>query len=251
VVGADGRFSRIRRLAGFEPVKTSPPIDVLWFRLSRRENDSFATLGARIGSGLFLIFIDRFDYWQMGCVIPKGAYHDFRAAGLETFRQSLVKAAPELADRVEELREWKQVAVLSVESSRLKRWYKPGLLLIGDAAHVMSPVGGLGINYAIADAVVASNLLGPKLAAGSVLHERDLAAVQRERLLPTRVIQLFQSLAQRAVRTQLGQVGGDKPFTPPRIVRKLLTIPRVVMIPAWFIGFGLRPAHVKLGRATP
>lgn len=251
VVGADGRFSRLRKLAGFEPVKTSPPIDVLWFRLARRETDSFASLGARIGNGLFLIFIDRFDYWQIGCVIPKGAYQELRAAGLEHLRQALVKVAPELADRVDALREWKQVAVLSVESSRLKRWYKPGLLLIGDAAHVMSPVGGLGINYAIADAVVASNVLGPRLAAGLPLRERDFAAVQRERMFPTRAIQLFQTLAQRAVGTQLARVGADRPFSPPRLVRRLLKMPGVVMIPAWLIGFGPRPAHVKTAEGAP
>ncbi len=150
VVGADGRFSRLRKLAGFEPVKkTSPPIDILWFRLPRRESDPFSSLGARIGNGLFLIFIDRFDYWQVGCVIPKGAYQEFRAAGLRKLREALTRAVPELGDRVDVLSEWKQIAVLSVESSRLKRWHKPGLLLIGDAAHPMSPVGGVGINYAI------------------------------------------------------------------------------------------------------
>lgn len=248
VVGADGRFSRLRKLAGFEPVKTSPPIDILWFRLARRETDTFASLGARIGNGLFLIFIDRFDYWQIGCVIPKGAYQAYRAAGLGQLRQALVQVAPELADRVDALSEWKQVAVLSVESSRLKRWYKPGLLLIGDAAHVMSPVGGLGINYAIADAVVTSNVFGPILAAGQPLQERDLAAVQRERMLPTRAIQLFQTLAQRAVRTQLARTDAGRPFAPPRLIRRLIKIPRIIMIPAWLIGFGLRPAHVKTAR---
>jgi 2-polyprenyl-6-methoxyphenol hydroxylase-like FAD-dependent oxidoreductase len=245
VIGADGRFSRLRKLAGFEPVKTSPPIDVLWFRLPRRENDVFSTLGARIGNGLFLIFIDRLDYWQVGCVIPKGAYQEFRAAGLEHLRQSLVRAVPELADRVDTLSEWRQVAVLSVESSRLRRWYKPGLLLLGDAAHVMSPVGGLGINYAIADAVVASNALGPKLAAGMLVQEHDLAAVQRQRMLPTRVIQRFQTLAQRAVWAQVTATAEGRTFQPPRLIRVLLKNPLVLMIPAWFIGFGLRPAHVK------
>lgn len=245
VVGADGRFSRLRKLAGLELVKTSPPIDILWFRLTRREDDAFASLGARIGNGLFLIFIDRFDYWQIGCVIPKGAFQAFRAAGLPHLRQSLVQAAPELEDRVEELREWKQVAVLSVESSRLKRWYKPGLLLIGDAAHVMSPVGGVGINYAIADAVVTSNVLGPKLASGTPLRERDLAAVQRRRALPTRVIQTFQALAQRAVATRVTPATADRAFTPPRFIRRLLNSPRFLMLPAWIVGFGLWPAHVR------
>jgi 2-polyprenyl-6-methoxyphenol hydroxylase-like FAD-dependent oxidoreductase len=251
-VAADGRFSRVRRLAGFEPVKTSPPMDVLWFRLSRRAGDPIETLGARIGQGLFVLFIDRFDYWQMGCVIPKGGYKALRAAGLESLRAALARAAPAIADRVGELQEWKQIAVLSVESSRLKRWYQPGLLLIGDAAHVMSPVGGVGINYAIQDAVVAANVLGPRLKAGIPLRTRDLARVQRRREWPTRLIQTFQTLAQRAVMARVTAAGAGDPFTPPRLVRVLLKSPLVLALPARLIGFGLWPPHVKAPpRARP
>jgi 2-polyprenyl-6-methoxyphenol hydroxylase-like FAD-dependent oxidoreductase len=251
-VAADGRFSRVRRLAGFEPVKTSPPMDVLWFRLSRRAGDPIETLGARIGQGLFVLFIDRFDYWQMGCVIPKGGYKALRAAGLESLRAALARAAPAIADRVGELQEWKQIAVLSVESSRLKRWYQPGLLLIGDAAHVMSPVGGVGINYAIQDAVVAANVLGPRLKAGIPLRTRDLARVQRRREWPTRLIQTFQTLAQRAVMARVTAAGAGAPFTPPRLVRVLLKSPLVLALPARLIGFGLWPPHVKAPpRARP
>jgi 2-polyprenyl-6-methoxyphenol hydroxylase-like FAD-dependent oxidoreductase len=251
-VAADGRFSRVRRLAGFEPVKTSPPMDVLWFRLSRRAGDPIETLGARIGQGLFVLFIDRFDYWQMGCVIPKGGYKALRAAGLESLRAALARAAPAIADRVGELQEWKQIAVLSVESSRLKRWYQPGLLLIGDAAHVMSPVGGVGINYAIQDAVVAANVLGPRLKAGIPLRTRDLARVQRRREWPTRLIQTFQTLAQRAVMARVSGAGAGAPFTPPRLVRVLLKSPLVLALPARLIGFGLWPPHVKAPpRARP
>jgi 2-polyprenyl-6-methoxyphenol hydroxylase-like FAD-dependent oxidoreductase len=243
---------RSDQLGGFlQIVELAELVRDLWQDLlPRRANDTFSTLGTRIGNGLFLIFIDRFDYWQIGCVIPKGAYQEFRAAGLEHLRQALVRAAPELADRVEVLSAWKQVAVLSVESSRLRRWYKPGLLLIGDAAHVMSPVGGLGINYAIADAVEASNILGPKLAAGMPIGERELVAVQRRRMLPTTVVQRFQTLAQGAVRAQVASTSAGRAFEPPRVIRRLLKSPWMLMIPAWFIGFGLRPAHVQPSEAS-
>jgi len=245
VVAADGRFSRLRKLAGLVPVKTSPPIDVLWFRLSRRETDTIGALVARVGDGHFFILIDRFDYWQVGSVITKGGFQQVRAAGLPALRQTIALAVPEFVERVAELQEWQQIAVLSVESSRLKRWHKPGLLLIGDAAHVMSPVGGVGINYANADAVVASNVLGPKLCAGTALQERDLAEVQRQRELPTRAIQAFQTLAQRAVMTQLGKTDPNATFEPPFLVRALLKSPTFLMLPAWFIGFGLRAPHVR------
>ena len=178
-VGTDGRFSRVRKLARLETIKTSPPMDVLWFRLSRKSTDGDETFG-RLLPRMAVIHSNRGDYWQLAYVIPKGHYQEVRAAGLERFRQSVAETWPELADRVNELQDWKQISVLSVEIERLPRWYRPGLLLIGDAAHVMSPVGGVRINYAIQDAVVAANVLGGKLAYGIVqLH--DLATVQRLR----------------------------------------------------------------------
>ena len=245
VVAADGRFSRLRKLAGGEPVKTSPPIDVLWFRLSRREGDSLDALDARTGHGLFVIIIDRFDYWQVGCVIPKGQYQAIREAGIEQFQHAFAQAVPELADRIGELSEWKQVSVLSVESNRLKQWYAPGLLFIGDAAHVMSPVGGVGINYAIFDAVVASNVLGPKLRAGLPIEARALAEVQRQRELPTRAIQLFQTLAQNVVMQRLKNATATAPVAPPRILNLLFRSSWFLALPAWFIGFGLCTPRVK------
>lgn len=241
-VGADGRFSRVRKLAGFEPIKTAPPIDILWFRLSRREDDHVTGLGGHIGNRALVPLIDRFDYWQVGYVIPKGGYQDLRAAGLEHLRQSFAQVVPELADRVDELKEWKQISVLSIESSRLRRWYRPGLLLIGDAAHVMSPVGGVGINYAIQDAVVAANVLGAKLKAGSV-QERDLARVQRQRELPVRVIQAFQALLQKQVLARV--INSDQPFVISPMTRWILRLPVLRTLAASLLAFGLWPAHVK------
>ena len=250
-VGTDGRFSKVRKLAGFKPIKVSSPIDVLWFRISRREDDPREALAARVGSGMFMVFIDRFDYWQVGCTIVKGGYKEVHAAGLDRLRRSLARVAPEWTDRFEELKEWKQIPVLSVEVSRLKRWHKPGLLLIGDAAHVMSPVGGVGINYAIQDAVVASNVLGEKLGTTRTpIREQDLAEVQRRRELPTRVIQTFQTLAQRGVARGVLSSEGERTFAIPRFVLPLLKSPRLLAIPAHFLSFGLRPPHVEAGKET-
>jgi 2-polyprenyl-6-methoxyphenol hydroxylase-like FAD-dependent oxidoreductase len=243
VVAADGRFSRIRKLAGLTPIKTAPPIDILWLRLPRQEADPLANLDARIGAGLFAVLINRFDYWQVGCVIPKGGYQQLRAAGLEAFRQALARAVPEVADRVEVLQTWQQISVLSVESSRLRHWYKPGLLLIGDAAHVMSPAGGVGINYAIADAVVAANVLGAKLRSGTALQVVDLAEVQRQREIPTRFIQAIQGLMQRAVLARAARM--DEVFAPPLAVKLLLRLPWLTALPSRIIGFGLWPPHVR------
>ncbi len=243
-VGADGRFSIVRKLAGMELVKTSSPIDVLWFRVSRRATDPAQTLGARVSGGLFVILIDRFDYWQVGCVIVKGGYGRIRAAGLEALRQSLARAAPEWAERFDELQEWKQMAVLSVESSRLKRWHRPGLLFIGDAAHVMSPVGGVGINYAIQDAVVACNVLSAKLAAGLQIEEHDLAEVQRQREWPTRIIQLFQSAAQQVVTVGILNAENGGQFMAPSFILPLLRLPGLMTLPARFISYGVSPPRL-------
>src|SRR2546429_7648583 len=196
-VAADGRFSRVRKLAGFEPVKTAPPMDVLWFRLPLKAGDPKESSG-RLAAGHILVILNRADYWQVGYVIPKGGYQKIRAAGMETLRKEFADLLPEWADRIATLKEWKQVSVLSVESSRLRRWYRPGRLLIGVAAHVLSPVGGVGINYAIQDAVVAANLLSEPLKAGKI-RLRDLAEVQRQRAWPTRIIQAFQNFIQRRV----------------------------------------------------
>lgn len=236
-VGADGRSSRVRRLSRMEPVKTAPPMDVLWFRLPRRAADGAGVTG-RFGRGHILLLLDRSEEWQVGYVIPKGNYPQLRAAGLDELRRRVAELAPQLGDRVDHLKDWKQVAVLSVESSCLERWYKPGLLLIGDAAHVMSPVAGVGINYAIQDAVVAANVLGGPLKAGEV-HPRDLRAVQRRRRWPTRIIQTFQSLIQRRLVAQA--LHSTKPVTPPAFLR----VPAFRRLAARFIAFGVWPVRVK------
>jgi 2-polyprenyl-6-methoxyphenol hydroxylase-like FAD-dependent oxidoreductase len=240
-VGADGRFSRVRKLAGFEPIKTSPPMDILWFRLSRKPDDPVQPLG-RFSENHIVITLNRYDYWQGGLVIPKGTYQEVRAAGLQQLRQSIAEVAPLFADRVDELQEWKQISVLSVESSRIPRWYRPGLLLIGDAAHVMSPIGGVGINYAIQDAVVSANILAGKLKYG-IVELRDLAKVQRQREIPTRIIQAFQNLLQRQVLASALNAQKPPSFSP--LLRLLLRIPLARYIPTRLIALGVKQVHVR------
>jgi 2-polyprenyl-6-methoxyphenol hydroxylase-like FAD-dependent oxidoreductase len=245
-VGADGRGSRLRRLGGFEPIKTSPPMDVLWFKLPREKGDPEGAMG-RVGRGHIAILLDRFDYWQAGYVIPKGTYPELRHEGIESLRRSFAELIPEFADRLEHLQDWKQASLLSVESSRCPRWYRPGLLLIGDAAHVMSPVGGVGINYAIQDAVVASNVLAEPLKESQMrlkdLDVKYLAEVQRRRELPTRFIQAIQTQIQRRVLASV--LRSEEPLAPPGWLRLLLRVPLVRSVPARIFGFGLWPVHVK------
>jgi 2-polyprenyl-6-methoxyphenol hydroxylase-like FAD-dependent oxidoreductase len=243
-VGADGRFSQVRHLAGIEPIKTSPPMDVLWFRLPRLPEDPGNSLGAfgGIGRGRMLIVLDRSDYWQAGLVFPKGKYQELRAQGLEEMRQSIAELEPGFAPHAKHLTDWKQLSLLSVESSRCPVWFKRGLLLIGDAAHVMSPVGGVGINYAIQDAVVAANVLAGPLRAGqvSLAHLRD---VQRQRERPTRIIQSLQALAQK--RVVAAALQSQRTLSVPWYVRLFTRIPVLRDLPARVIAFGVRRVHVR------
>ncbi|HEX8495501.1 MAG TPA: FAD-dependent oxidoreductase [Pyrinomonadaceae bacterium] len=241
-IGADGRSSRVRRLAGFEPQKTSPPMDIIWFRLPRKPTDPEGAFG-RVSTGHILIRLDRMDEWQIGYVIPKGGWQRVRKAGLPALREAITDVLPEFPERVEHLQDWEQVAVLSVESSRCPRWYRPGLLLIGDAAHVMSPVGGVGINYAIQDAVAAANILSAPLKAGKVETD-DLRKVQREREFPTKFIQSLQAVIQRRLIAEA--LDTSKPFKFPLLMRLLLRIPILRNIPARLIAFGIRPARLKV-----
>jgi 2-polyprenyl-6-methoxyphenol hydroxylase-like FAD-dependent oxidoreductase len=245
-VGADGRGSRVRKLAEIEPVKTSPPMDVLWFKLPRKEDDPEGALG-QVGRGHIAIMLDRRDYWQCGYVISKGTFPELRKAGIGSLKWSFAELVPQFADRVEYLEDWKQVSLLSVESSRCPRWHKPGLLLIGDAAHVMSPVGGVGINYAIQDAVVAANVLAEPLKECQKrlvdLDVRHLAAVQRQRELPTRLIQRLQALIQQRVLAPT--LRSNAPFAPPLLLRLLLRVPFVRSIPSRIVAFGFWPVRVR------
>jgi 2-polyprenyl-6-methoxyphenol hydroxylase-like FAD-dependent oxidoreductase len=236
-VGADGRFSRIRRLAGFELQSSAPPMDVIWFRLPRQPGDPEDAHG-KIGKGHLMVILNRGDEWQIAYVIAKGAYKEIHDAGLPAFRQAIADLAPELADRVDHIGDWHQTSLLSVEAGRVERWFRPGLLLIGDAAHVMSPVGGVGINYAIQDAVVAANVLTGPLQRGRLCLS-DLAAVQRQREIPTRIIQRIQRVAQERVVSRA--LSSDQPLQPPPIMQLPIlrdVIPQV-------LGRGVWPVHLK------
>lgn len=241
-VGADGRSSRTREAAGLKVIATSPPMDVLWFRLSRRADEP-ETIAMRSGPGKAAILIDRRDYWQIGYIIAKGDAEKVRAAGLPAFRRTLAALIPDLADRVDELHDWEQVKLLTVRSDRLKRWFKPGYLAIGDAAHAMSPVAGVGINVAIQDAVVAANVLWEPLRRGRI-STRDLAKVQRQREPSVRVTQAVQAFIQqmffRAVLTSI-----KPPKLPQRILRVLLRLPVLGDLPARFVAFGIRRPRVE------
>ncbi|MCM3869199.1 MAG: FAD-dependent oxidoreductase [Pyrinomonadaceae bacterium] len=239
-VGADGRSSRIRKLAEMEPIKTSPPMDILWFRIPRQPEDPEGVLGY-LGRGHGLVLLDRFTDWQVGFIIMKGSYSQIRAAGLETLRKEIASLMTAFPDRIEHLQDWKQVSVLSVESSRVPVWHKPGLLLIGDAAHVMSPVGGVGINYAIQDAVVAANVLTDPLKAGKVTTD-DLAEVQRQREFPTKVIQWLQAQGQK--RVIAAALRSNQPLRVPWFVQLLLRAPFIGDLPARVIAHGVKTVHI-------
>ncbi|MBE9201392.1 MULTISPECIES: FAD-dependent oxidoreductase [unclassified Nodularia (in: cyanobacteria)] len=236
-VGADGRHSRLRQLGGFESIQASPPMDVLWFRLPHHPEDPEGGIG-NLAQGRIVAMLDRGDEWQLAYVIPKGGYQQIRAAGLEELKKSVVEVVPSLSTRIEHLQDWSQVFFLCVESSFVKRWYRPGLLLIGDAAHIMSPVGGVGINYAIQDAVVAANILSQPLK-NKHIELSDLAKVQRQRELPTRFIQAFQSLIQKRVLAPV--LKSQQTFKPPVWLR----LPILRDLPGRLIGLGIFPVHVQ------
>jgi 2-polyprenyl-6-methoxyphenol hydroxylase-like FAD-dependent oxidoreductase len=241
VVGADGRHSVVRERAGLKVVNLGAPIDVLWMRLSKGPSDPTETAG-RINYGKMLVMLDRGDYWQCAFVIRKDGFAALQAKGLDAFRRDIVQIAPFLSDRVGELRDWDDVKLLTVTVDRLERWWRPGLLCIGDCAHAMSPVGGVGINLAVQDAIAAANILAEPLRAGS-LGDDHLAAVERRRTLPTRLTQGMQVIVQERVIDRV--LDSDKPITAPWPIRLFNTVPLLARIPARLIGMGVRPEHVR------
>lgn len=241
-IAADGRSSILRGKAALPKIDFGVPIDVLWFRLPKEKTPVNET-GGTFGSGTMVVRIDRGDYWQCAYVVPKGDADRLRAEGLPAFRAGLTKAGPELAPVVDTLQDWDQVKLLSVSLDRLKRWWRPGLLAIGDAAHAMSPVGGVGINLAIQDAVAAANILAGPLARGDDVTPL-LAKVQDRRLLPTRLIQAGQRLVHERVLTPLvvRKAVLDRVPWPLRLFARL---PFLTRIPARLIGLGFRREHVR------
>jgi 2-polyprenyl-6-methoxyphenol hydroxylase-like FAD-dependent oxidoreductase len=241
VVGADGRHSVVREKAGLAVADFGAPMDVLWFRLSRRPNDVAPPLG-RIERGRVFVALNRGDYWQCGYVIAKGHFEEIRERGLDAFRQDVARLLPVARDHVGEIQCWEDVKLLTVKVDRLMRWSRPGLLCIGDAAHAMSPVGGVGINLAIQDAVAAANLLTVPLRSGRLTPD-DLDQVQRRRQWPTRATQQIQLFVQRRV---IGRVlSAARPVRPALVVRLLGAVPLLQRIPARLIGIGVRPEHVR------
>ena len=236
-IAADGRTSTLREAAGLCPRDIGAPVDVLWFRLARLPGDTDQTQG-RFDRGRILVMINRGDYWQCAYVIAKGRFEQVRAKGLEAFRAGLATVLPFGAARASEIAGWDQVKLLNVQINRLERWWLPGLLCIGDAAHAMSPVGGVGVNLAVQDAVAAANLLVRPLLAGH-LSDGDLAAVQARRMWPTRVTQRVQVLAQSRILVPAMAV--TRPAGLPLALRLLLALPGLSRIPARMVGMGVRP----------
>jgi 2-polyprenyl-6-methoxyphenol hydroxylase-like FAD-dependent oxidoreductase len=239
-IAADGRESVIRQRAGLDPMELGAPMDVLWLRLTKHSDDPHETFGY-IRDGRIMALIDRGSYWQCAYVIPKGSLEELRARGLDEFRRQVSALVPFLSDRVQEIQRWEDVKLLTVRVNRLRQWYRPGLLCIGDAAHAMSPIGGVGINLAIQDAVAAANMLAGKLMQGGVVVQ-DLRAVQQRREWAARLTQMLQLFIQSRV---IGRVlaDGRAPLLRglPAIMRWLPFLPR---IPGRLVGLGFRPEHV-------
>jgi 2-polyprenyl-6-methoxyphenol hydroxylase-like FAD-dependent oxidoreductase len=242
VVGCDGRTSTVRSASGLVVQVLGSPIDVLWFRLSKKAGDPTQVLG-RLGLNTMIVTIDRTDYWQCAFVIGKEGMGRVHAAGLEAFKTAVADGARFLADRVDELKSFDDIKLLSVTVDRLTTWSKPGLLCIGDAAHAMSPVGGVGINLAIQDAVATANLLAAKLKAGT-LQDDDLNRVRQRRLFPVKVIQGLQiAVHNRVLKPMLS--GGDRPLKVPWVMKLLDSNARLRRWPAQVLGLGVRPEHVR------
>ena len=241
VVGCDGRHSTVRKKAGLQSDDYGAPMDALWFRITRREADGADVFG-HIEAGALLVMLDRGDYWQCAYVIPKGGIDRVRADGIEAFRDRVVALSPFLADRVGELRSFDDVKLLSVMVNRLRQWWRPGLICIGDAAHAMSPIGGVGINIAVQDAVAAANRLAAPLKAGTTTNGH-LQAVQARRDFPARMTQKIQLTMQNRIIGPALQ--GTREPKPPLIFRLFDAFPRLRRIPGRLLALGIRPEHVQ------
>jgi len=241
VVGADGRTSIVREKARLEAREFGAPMDVLWFRIRRTAEDPAVTMG-RFDAGRIFIALNRGDYWQCGYVIAKGQFEEMRRQDFDTFRAAIVKLAPYLQDSIHQLRGWDDVKLLTVRVNRLDEWFRPGLLCIGDAAHAMSPVGGVGINLAIQDAVAAANVLFKPLLERQVTMD-DLGRIQTRRELPTRVTQRLQLAVQDRIIARV--LTDTQPLKSPLAVSLLARYPFLRRIPARIIGLGIRPEHVS------
>ena len=245
VVGADGRSSTVRAHSKLVVEKFGAPIDVLWLRLSKQQGDSEESI-AHFAAGPILAMISRREHWQMGYVIPKGTLDELRSRGLDAFRSSIGELAGFAANRVHEIASWDDVKLLTVAVDRLRQWHQSGLLCIGDAAHAMSPIGGVGVNLAIQDAVACANLLVAPLREGC-LTDRNLAAVQARRMLPTRITQRLQVAVQNRVFTRV--LAGSETLVPPLSVRIISRTPLLQRIPARIIGIGIQPEHIETAAA--
>jgi 2-polyprenyl-6-methoxyphenol hydroxylase-like FAD-dependent oxidoreductase len=241
VAAADGRSSTVRERSGLELIDQGAPIDVLWFRVPKRADDPPQAFGF-VGAGQFMVLINRSDYWQCAYVIRKGSFDERQRRGLRAFHEEVARCTPFLADRTGEIAQWDDVKLLNVKVNHLRTWYREGLLCIGDAAHAMSPVGGVGINFAIQDAVAAANLLAPKLLNGK-LSVADLKAVQDRREWPAKSMQRVQVFLHKHL---LERVFDSPVIIPPPLLLNITEkFPRLRRIPARMVGMGFRPEHVK------
>ncbi|MGH6673159.1 MAG: FAD-dependent oxidoreductase [Xanthobacteraceae bacterium] len=241
VIGCDGRHSTVREKAGLRGDDYGAPMDVLWFRISRKETDSTDTFG-HVEAGKLMVMLDRGDYWQCAYVIPKGRADQIKAEGIEAFRGRVVEMSPFLADRVGELQSFDDVKLLTVTVDRLRKWWRPGLICIGDAAHAMSPIGGVGINMAVQDAVAAANRLAGPLTSRTVSDD-DLAAIEQRRTLPVRFTQWLQLTIQKRVVTRV--LASQQRPKPPLAFKLFNVLPVLRRIPARLLGLGIRPEHVR------
>jgi 2-polyprenyl-6-methoxyphenol hydroxylase-like FAD-dependent oxidoreductase len=238
--GCDGRHSTLRERAGFSVENLRAPMDVMWFRISRKDNDP-AGVAARVESGRMLVMLNRNDYWQCAYIIPKGTADEVKQVGLDEFRNSVGDLFPLLRDRLHEIDSWDKVKLLTVEVDRLKRWYRAGLICIGDAAHAMSPIGGVGINLAVQDAVAAANILAEPLRRGTVTID-TLKQVQQRREFPTRVTQRLQIIMQNNL---IGPALANKSKRPRApLFMKMMQWPLLRRIPGRLLAYGVRPEHI-------